>query len=189
MSQWSDRFKNHVIWQHLQDLGPVIDNALNREGTDVETLDGLARLKSILTFVGRRLAGADPYLFQPASIDSLASSIQNITQEVESFVANGSAGHITNSNSQGDKVLTQLAQINVQLTTEDFIAAKEAAESYRGGLEKAFLSVTGGASQLSGQIDALQARAAELANEITAERTKLSSVVNDFQAQFSTAQE
>lgn len=189
MTQWSERYKSHQVWQLLQNLGPAIDNAFNREGTDTETLDGIARLKSILSFVGRRLAGVDPYLFQVGSIDNLGSALQAVTQEVQNFIANGSIGHIANANSHGDTALTYLAQINVQLTTEDFMAAKEAAESYRVGLEKALSGVTGTATQLSGEIDSLRTRITDLSTELTAERTRLSTTTSDFQTQFSTAQE
>lgn len=189
MAQWSERYKNHQVWQLLQNLGPIIDNAFTRENIDGETLDGLARLKSILSFVGRRVAGTDPYLFQVVTLDNLSSTLQLLTQEVQNFIANGNTGHITNANSYGDIVLTQLAQINVQLTTEDFMAAKEAAESYRSGLEKALINVTGTASQCLSEIDALQKRIADVSAELTAERTRLSTITSDFQTQFSTAQE
>jgi len=189
MTQWSERYKSHQVWPLLQNLGPAIDNAFNREGTDSETLDGIARLKSILSFVGRRLAGADPYLFQGASLDNLSSALQAVTQEVQNFTANGSVGHIANANSHGDTALTHLSQINVQLTTEDFMAAKEAAESYRVGIEKALSVVTGTSSQLLGEIGSLRTRITDLSTELTAERTRLSTTVSDFQTQFSTAQE
>ncbi len=189
MTQFSERYKNHLVWQILQNLGPVIDSALSREGTDAETLDAISRLKLILVFVGRRLAGADPYLFQVVSLDNLGSALQSLTQEVQNFIANGSVGHIANANSHADSALTNLAQISVQLTTEDFMAAKEAAESYRVGLEKALSVVTGTASQLSGEIASLRTRITELSTELTAERTRLSTTASEFQTQFSTAQE
>lgn len=189
MAQWTERYKSHQIWQLLQNLGPEIDNAFNREGADPDTLDSLARLKSILSFVGRRLAGSDPYLFQISLLDNMSNALQSVTQEVQNFIANGSAGHIQKANSHGDTVLTHLAQINVQLTTEDFMAAKESAESYRIGLDKALIVVSGAASQLSGELDSLRTRMTELSTELTAERKRLSTTASDFQTQFSTAQE
>jgi len=189
MAQWSERYKSHQVWQLLQNLGPAIDNSFNREGIDTETLDSLARLKSILSFVGRRLAGADPYLFQSGTFDSLGSALQAVTQEVQNFIANGNVAHIANANTHGDSVLTYLAQINILLTTEDFMAAKEAAESYRTGLENALKVVTGKTSQLSTDLDALRTRFTELGTELTAERTRLATITSDFQTQFSAAQE
>lgn len=173
----------------LQDLGPAIDAAFSIEGIDSEVIDSLARLKSILTFIGRRLAGADPFLFQAGVLDNLASSLQSMIQEVQNFIANGNVGHITNANANGDSALTYLAQLNVLLTTEDFIAAKESAESYRLSINKALKGVTGAASQLKGEIDSLQTRTAELSTELTAEQKRLTSIATEFQGQFSTAQE
>ncbi len=189
MTQWAERYKSHQIWQLLQVLGPIIDNAFNLAGTDPETLDGLARLKSILSFCGQRLAGADPYLFQVGPLDNISAALQAMIQEVQNFIANGNVGHIANANSHGDAALTHLSQINVQLTTEDFMAAKEAAESYRVGLEKALSVVSGTASQLSGEMDSLRTRITELSTELAAERSRLSTTVSDFQTQFSAAQE
>lgn len=189
MTQWVERYKSHQVWQLLQNLGPAIDNAFDREGTDPQGIEGLARLKSILTFTGRRLAGADPYLFQTGPLDNLSSSLQAVTQEVQNFVANGNPGHINNANTQADSVLAYLVQLNVPLTTEDFMAAKEAAESYRRGLERSLSEVTNSASQVKGELDSLQTRIGELSAEATAERTRLSTITTDFQTQFSAAQE
>lgn len=189
MAQWSERYRNHPLWEILQNLGPAIDNAFIREGIDSETLDGLARIKSILSFVGRRLAGADPYLFQPAPFDTLASNFQSVIQEVQQFVADGNAGRITNANFTADTILTQLANINVQLTTEDFIAAKDAAETYRKGLEKAIEGVTETSSQFMQHINSFEARITELSTELNAEKTRISNITIEFQNQFSVAQE
>ena len=189
MSQWSEKIKNHQVWVLLQDLGPTIDAAFSIEGMDSETIDSLARLKSILSFIGRRLAGADPFLFQVGVFDNLGSSLNSMVQEVQSFIANGNVGHITSANANGDSALTYLAQLNVLLTTEDFVAAKESAESYRLSINKALKSVTGTASQLKSEIDSLQTRTVELSTELTTEQKRLSNIATEFQGQFSTAQE
>lgn len=189
MAQWSDKFSSHQVWQHLQDLGPVIDSAFSVDGIEPETLDGLARLKSILSFTGRRLSGADPYLIQTGPFDGLGTALQNMIQEVQSFIADGNVSHITTSNSHGDNALTHLAQINVPLTTEDFMAAKESAATYRTGLETALQSVTTTAEELDTQIDALKTRTTAISTDVEAERTRLTGIVSEFQTQFSTGQE
>lgn len=189
MTQWSDKFKSHQLWQHLQELGPAIDSAFNVEGVEPETLDGLARLKSILSFTGRRLSGADPYLIQVGPFDALGTALQNMIQEVQSFIADGNVSHIATANSHGDTALTYLAQINVPLTTEDFMAAKESAATYRTGLETALRSVTATAEELDTQIDALKTRTTAIAADVEAEHTRLTGITTDFQSQFTTDQE
>ena len=189
MTQWSDKFKTHQLWQHLQELGPAIDSAFNAEEIEPESLDGLARLKSILSFTGRRLSGADPHLFQSGSFDGLAAALQNMIQEVQSFIGDGNVSHITSANSHGDNALTYLAQINVPLTTEDFMAAKESAATYRNGLEAALKCVTTTAEELDSQIDALKTRTTAIAAAVEAEHTRLSGITTEFQSEFTTGQE
>ncbi|RII28386.1 MAG: hypothetical protein CXR31_00370 [Geobacter sp.] len=189
MAQITERIQGHPIWQILENLGPAIDNALAREGVDAQSTEALSRLKSVLAFTGRRLAGADPFLIQTGSLDSLNNALQAALQEVQNFIANGNAGHITNANAQADSALTYLSQLNVPLTTEDFLAAREAAETYRRGLDKALTEVTAGASKLSTDIVSLARRLDELSEGMTAEKSKLSTLSSDFQTQFSTAQE
>jgi hypothetical protein len=189
VSQWTERFKNHPIWNHLENLGPAIDDALKREGIEPQSTESLARLKAVLAFTGRRLAGADPFLLHFGTLDNLSNQFQSIMQEVQNFTANGSTGHITNANTNADAALNNLAQLNVLLTTEDFIAAKEAAETYRNGLDNVLSELRKSSGQLQKDLDALKARTVELTAEINKEKERLGTVSTDFQTKFVTDQE
>ena len=189
MSQWVDQFRNHHIWQVLNGLGPVIDQALSRDGLDASTVEGLARLRSVLAFAGKRLAGADAYLFQPGPLDNLASVFQAATTEVQTFIADGNVVHVTNANAHADSGLAYLTQLNVPFTTEDFVAAKEAAESYRLGLDNILNSTQSVAAQARGDMESLRTRLSELTTEVSSERQRLSSLASEHQSQFSSAQE
>jgi hypothetical protein len=72
MSQWTERVVSHSVWQQMETLGPALDQAAMREGIDPSTHDGLERIRAILTFAGKRLAGADPQLMHPAPLDGIA---------------------------------------------------------------------------------------------------------------------
>lgn len=189
MAQWADRFKNHPLWDHLQNLGPAIDDALKREALEPQSTEGLARLKAVLAFTGRRLAGADPFILNFGTLDKLDSNFQTIIQEIQNFTANGSAGHITTANTNADTALNTLAQMNVLLTTEDFISAKEGAETYRIGLDNVLYEIKTSSGQLLKDLDALKARTTEIATEINNEKTRLGTVASDFQTKFVADQE
>ncbi|MFZ3209694.1 MAG: hypothetical protein WA140_12840 [Geobacteraceae bacterium] len=189
MAQWTDRFKNHPIWNYLQNLGPAIDDALKREGTEPQSIEGLARLKAVLAFTGQRLAGADPFIINFGTLDNLGNQFQSIVQEIQNFTANGNVGHITNANTNADTALNILAQLNVLLTTEDFISAKEAAEAYRIGLDNVLSELRNSSGQLQKDLDALKARSSELTAEINSEKARLGTVSTDFQTKFVADQE
>jgi len=189
VAQWADRFKNHPIWSHLQNLGPAIDDALKRKGIEPESTEGLARLKAVLAFTGQRLAGADPFLLHFGTLDNLGNQFQTIIQEVQNFTANGNTGHITNANTNADTALNTLAQLNVLLTTEDFVSAKEAAETYRIGLDNVLSELRNSSGQVQKDLDALKASTGELTTEINNEKARLGTVSTEFQTKFMADQE
>lgn len=80
-------------------LGPAIDRAVAREDVDPPSIDGLERIRVVLTFAGKKLAGADPQLIQPGSLDGMANALQNTLSEIDAFVTDGNAGHVINANS------------------------------------------------------------------------------------------
>jgi hypothetical protein len=189
MTPWNERFKDHAVWQTLQALGPAIDQALAKEGSAPLTTEMLSRLKAVQAYIGHRLAGIDRYLLTAGPLDALNGSLAALATEVGNFIANGNPGHLTNANSQGDASLTYVAQLNYPYTSEDFQAAKEAADSYRISLDTAIASTQSGATQNRAELDALRARLGEMVAQVESEKTRLTSVGTEFQSQFSTAQE
>jgi len=189
MARWTDRLANHPLFDHLQNLGPVIDDALSRENLDSQATEGLARLKAVLAFAGRRLAGADPFILQFGVVDNLGNQFQTIINEVQQFTAKGNIGHLTNANTNADNALTLLTQLNVPLTTEDFHAAKEAAEFYRKGIDAGLSEVKNFAKQIGSDLESLKTRASELEIVINSEKSRLATVSAEAQAKFLADQE
>ncbi len=189
MGQWTDRIKNHAVWQHLQALGPAIDRAVSRDGVDADMVDGLERLRAVLALVGKRLAAADPATTYPGPLDGIAGALQNATNEVQAFVGNGSVGHIANANAHGDTALAHVAQVPIPTTPKELAGLKDAVVTYRSTLEEQLRKAVATTTGTSGELEAVRAKVGELGNEITSERQRLSDLGSGFQAQFSTAQE
>jgi len=189
MSQWTERFQNHQLWKDLQTLGPILDNALSREGIDPQAIENINRIKSVLTFIGKRIAGADIFLFQSAVVDSLQKSVDSISVEINNFISNGNVAHIANGNTHADSALSFLSQINVPITTDDYIGAKEAADTYRLSIDRMLKDTVSKYNAISTELEALKGRIGELVNETTAEKGRVSTISTEFQSQFSSAQE
>jgi hypothetical protein len=136
MSQWADRIRNHQVWQHLTALGPAIDQAVKLEAIEAQDLDGLERIRAVLAFTGKRLAGADPATTQPAPLEAVSTALQNALAEVQAYIADGNAAHVANANSHADTTLAHLSQVSVPFTPEELAGLKDAAASYRIALEE-----------------------------------------------------
>lgn len=189
MSQWTDRIRSHTVWQQMKTLGPALDQALTREGIDPSSIDGLERIRAILTFTGKRLAGADPQMMQPGPLDGIAGALQNTLSEIEAFVTDGDVSRVASANSHADTILGQLPAINYPFVADDWMALRDAGVSYREALEQNLLQVNESLSKIRSDSGQLEQRVAELANVTDSERTKLTSLATEFQSQFSTTQE
>ncbi len=189
MSQWIDRILNHSVWQHMTALGPSIDRAIAREDVDPPSIDGLERIRGVLTFTGKRLAGADPQLIQPGSLDSMASALQNTLSEIDAFVADGNAGHVINANSHADNILAHLPAINYPFVADDWISLRDSGVSYRETLEQNLLRGNESLSKARADVAQLEQRILELSAVASDERAKLTALASDFQSQFVAAQE
>jgi len=170
-------------------LGPAIDRAVARKDIDSPSLDGLERVRAVLTFTGKRLAGADPQLMHPAPLQDIASHLQSTLSEIDAFVADGDAVHITNANSQADSILAYLPAINYSFVADDWMALRDAGVSYRESLEQNLLSTKESLSKISADFAQLEQRISELSTVESDERAKISSLSTDFQSQFTVAQE
>ena len=188
MSLTAEQFRSHLVWTYLSELGPIIDQSLTQESLDATTLEGLARLKSVLSFTGKRLAGADPYLIQTAHLDGIYTSLNTAKTQVQQFIASNNIAYIPAANLEADKVLSALSQLNVQVTTEDFVAAKEAAESYRLSFNKIFTDIQAVASKNVADMESIQAQLSKISAEEDSVKLQLSALLPEHQDQFDAAQ-
>lgn len=139
MSAWADRFMNSKLWELLRNHGINIDAALERDeaADSTDAVDGLERLRAVLTLVGKCLDGADPELVQLTVVSQLETCVLDVDIQVQAFLANGDESHIRAANDATDKVLNAVSQINVSQTVSDVAGIKAAAFSYRDALKGA----------------------------------------------------
>ncbi len=189
MSTWTDRFRGHGVWAQLELLGPALDQAAAREELEPQAAEAIGRLRYALTFIGGRLAAADPALVHIGPLDNIANTVQSATNEVQQFIANGTIGHLVNANSHADTALANVATINVPSLPDDLRSLREAAEHYRKTIEAALRSTRTSADSIQEDLEALKGRLSELASDVGAEKQRVSSVASDQQGQFSAAQD
>ncbi len=162
MGQWEDRILNHGVWKSLEALGPAIDKAVAREEVDPSTIDGLERVRTVLTFAGKRLAGADPRLMDTGPLDSIDGSLEKALSEILAFVENGGSNHVVNANSQADTILINLPTINYPFVADDWKALSDAGKEYRKTLEQYLKRVNETRSKALTDLEDLRKAAADL---------------------------
>jgi len=136
MSEWTSRVRNHRIWGSMKALGPRIDEAVRLDELDSAALEALERLRAVLAACGKRLGGTDPLTVLVPTLDSIAAAFESQKSELDAFIADRDATHLTNANAAADTVLAQLAQIPGISTPEEVIGLVEAVASHRTAVEE-----------------------------------------------------
>lgn len=188
MSLTAAQLPGHPVWSALQELGPILDQAAAKDGIEAETAEGVARLKAVLTFTGKRIAGADPFLVPPAHLNIIDTALRTIANQVQQYVSTGDVAFIQTAGQQADNVLVNLTYIPVQFTTEDFVAAKEAAEEYRIAFQKLFTDIRKLGQEVSTATAALQPQVSDLTSKVESLRQQVIATSTMHQAQFDAAQ-
>lgn len=189
MGIWTERILQHTIWQTLNEIGSAIDQGFARPDIDSDSIEALNRLKTVLTFSGKRLAGLDPYLVYPGQLDSIQSYLAPTLSSLQTFIAQGSPASLHAANSSIDTALHQLAQLVYPITPDDTGSLKDAAVSYRRTLEDVIASVKGKSAELADSIVSLSGKLNEISAEASAEKARTASALSEFQSQFSKSQD
>lgn len=218
MSEWEDRIRGHRVWNQMETLGPAIDDAISIEDLTPETIGGLERLKTVLTYCGKRLAAADPLVTVPRLLDSIFSDLDAVNSEVIAFSKDKDPTHVTTANQNADAVLLVLAQIPGAYSPEELGALVSSSTEYRATVQKArkdlqhfnanlnesllTLKVTSDeergklqsqweatSKEFAAKLEVIQVNLSQLSASIQSEQQRLAQVLSDQQGQFSTAQE
>ncbi|WP_158819237.1 hypothetical protein [Granulicella sp. S156] len=189
MNQWDQRIKEHQIWAELQALGPLVDRALGIEDSLEESRPGIERLRTMLSYCGKRLAAADPSITTPAPLDEMATALLAVRNEIEAYISDKVGGHIINANATADRVLAASNQLPGAYSPEELGALISISTEQRALAEESLSAARTANNKLHSEITGLQSRLNELATLIDAEKQKLVQVTTDYQGQFSASQD
>jgi hypothetical protein len=200
MSLWTSRIKDHLIWDLLKGVGPLIDQAEQLDDVEPESVEALERLRAVLAFCGKRLGGIDPLVMSPASLDSIALAFDQQKTAIEAFISDRNPTHLTEANHSADVALVVVAQIPGLASPEELISLIDAVNSYRAVLDEQLRSGTTSRRESRSRIEELtksleevktfsQTTLTELKTELEAERKKISLLATEQQKAFAEAQE
>jgi len=184
MGLWNDRIRNHAVWETLKQLGPAIDQAASKEGIDAASIDSLERMRAVLSFTGKRLAAADPFLSDLRPFNNLNVALTAAIAGVQTFTSDGNSAHLTAANAQADEVLANLPLVQAPASNDDLTTIGESLSAYRTALEKHLAAALAAHKVVKTQSDANVASLATLTAEIAAEKQKVATLATDFQTQF-----
>jgi ElaB/YqjD/DUF883 family membrane-anchored ribosome-binding protein len=189
MSQWTDRFEQNPIHQALRSLMDALDQADAIAQQLGEAVEPLHRLRSAAVLITNKLDATDPELVLQAPLDQLHSQVNSMASQVQSFASAKNVAYLNQANTQLDTALSYLPQLVTYTTKDEVEGLREAVTSLRRAVGQHLRYVESDVAPLRETVENLTQRTGELAKEIAHQRKDMTTVMTEFQSQFSAAQE
>lgn len=180
MKRWTQQVADSGLLEQLNALGPAIDAALQRDDNDQEFIDSLERIRTVLTFIGKRIDGADSSLLTTAGLKQLVDTLAATTGKVSAFAEGGDPDQLTEANTELDSALAVFASIVFPTKTNDLRGLREAADGYRDAMSSELAKFVAQLHARESSVRTLQAGVKELAERIDAEKDRLEGELTEF---------
>lgn len=188
MTAWTKLVGDSGILDRLGELGPAIDESRARDDNALEDVEGLERIRAVLTFVGKRLDGADSNLLSASALGSLAGALGQVTQYVKLFATDGQQTHLANANATVDSVVGLFAQLLLPTKTNDLRGLREASDSYRDAMAERLRGFEASIEKASQDAAGLRLLLDGVSKDFDSAKTALGDDLAEFRAEVAAAQ-
>lgn len=173
MSRWIDNYERHAfraVWKDLQEKLELSET----DSTIPTSVQELARLKKVVTFLDNALENIDPELLPASVLDLFNQQATPCREQINNFNTNRNISHITNANNNADNLLTYIRPYMI----------------IEGGLKKTLLaSVKAYSSEMEKSLGKFNEIASETLNEIKESKSKIDVYEADSKYEFEAAEE
>jgi hypothetical protein len=189
MSSWTERLKNHEVFGALSSLGSAIADAEKRDGVGPTEFEQLSRLRTVITFVGKRLDSADGELVAFDVLGQLAGVVAQASRSVRQFAEGAESTALTEAQVHADEVVAQFGRLIFPVSQDDLSGLRDAAQRYREAVTSHLQNVhsrVGGTLSRMAELERMQD---ELKAQLTDVTQKSAVVLEEQRTQFAAERE
>jgi hypothetical protein len=169
MSRWIEQFENHPFHAVWEDLLTKLKPTNVDDQTVTTSVQELARLKKVITFIDKLINSIDPELVPSATWDNVNSQATACLQQISHYNSNRNIGHIQNANAHADNLITYV---------RPYMVAEGKAAKLMQVAAKEYAGV------VSGYIESFKTNAGGLVDEIQAIKTEAEQSQTAIQSSF-----
>jgi hypothetical protein len=188
MSLWDEQFESHGVWAALASAREQLE-AADEQIQDGDQRESHARLGRVLDYLESALKATDPELVPTGVLDQLAATVNQLAALVQQFIASPQQALLDQANAQADQAITQALPLASNVAPADAQELQAAVSSFRRSAGQHLRNVEADVQAVDTKAAATAATLAEQEAKIEAQDARLDTVVTDFQAQFSAAQD
>ncbi|NIC36493.1 hypothetical protein HBJ58_07370 [Halomonas desiderata] len=188
MSYIDEKINEHPSLTKAEEVRSLLD-VLDGLDLSTEVRESLHRLRRVVDLFLGQVSSADPELTSFQALKSADQQLSKIKQELTQYKANKNVNHITNASSAADSILSAAKAMWVPAFDLDLDQVRDAISSFRKSVGQNARYAEQELAETRKAIESLREEANELKNSIKEQESRLVSVVNEFQSQFSKAEE
>ena len=107
------QYEEHAVFARLREVGTALENVEKMELPDDASKAYVGRIRFVLDEVSNRLEVASPYVVKIDVLNNLSSYWNEVNSQLNAYVTNKSAGHLSSANSQVDNVVANLPSLPI----------------------------------------------------------------------------
>ncbi|MDX9688069.1 hypothetical protein [Halopseudomonas formosensis] len=188
MTQLEDRIKEHPALTRAEEMRTLLDT-LDEADWSTETREGLHRIRRVVDHFVQQLAAADPELTSLQALKSIEQQLAKAKQELTQYKNNKNANHFANANTAADSVLSSLRSLWVPVADFDLDQVREAIGSFRKSVGQNARYAEQELARTREDIEAIRQEAVAIKEALKEQKSRIDSVISEFQSQFSKAEE
>lgn len=121
----SENFDNHTIFDRLNSLKEILENEEVKEKIDLEKL---SYFQTVFSYINQRVKLTIPDLIQQTELDSLSTELDAGISQINSFLGNTNAGHLTNATNNFIAAINRIKNFPIPVAKADFNFSRKIAE-------------------------------------------------------------
>lgn len=188
LSYIEEKINEHPSLSKAEEVRSLLD-VLDELDLSTEVRESLHRLRRVIDLFLSQVSSADPELTSFQALKSADQQFSKIKQELTHYKSNKNANHITNASTAADSILSSAKALWVPALDLDLDQVRDAISSFRKSVGQNARYAEQELTETRKVIENLREEANALRNSIKEQKLRLDSVVNEFQSQFSKAEE
>ncbi len=189
MSRWDDQFENHSVFQALASTRQQLES-ISAGIEDPAERESHSRLVRVCDYIDGVLKATDPELVPFPVLDQVAESLNQITAYLGQYeVIEATAAFLDSANEQADALFQQALALAPRVATADVQELQSAVSTFRRSAGQHMRNIEGEVEAVKTKAEIVEGLVTGQEAKIQAQDARLDSVVTDYQAQFSAAQE
>ncbi|WP_186576043.1 hypothetical protein [Aquibacillus kalidii] len=176
-----ERITNHDTYTKIE---RIIQLSETFNSVPSEQVSKSERLSETFNILKEALDRADPLLISTTTLQNMNSHVTNILNELNSYNSNKNVQHLNNATTHLEKLIPFFSQVMVTRTPEDIEGVRNAVIAFRKSIGQHLANVEREANEAFSALDQNQNKLNELTSSIEGQKTRLDSIISDFQEKF-----